>query len=338
MALRFRWHPLILERLLLLRTERARMYTFESKVLVVLPAWRLCATTRAGVVERKRRGESADEPSRMNSRNAMPDIHVVHTRIGVVVDLRRNMLAYVEPVWERADLRISSWTSPRSRSRHTVEQERPLLRSVSKDMEREYSLMRRGGPDWLLWSMVEIISDELVLVVLAYREIVNALQDRLHAEGDRFDRENVKLILAASADMDNLLKEAKPLKRVLQSLADYKDWPSEELGRYFDDIRIDVSDALESMELVIDVCNSLKGEVQTYKDGHMNDILYVLTIVTTIFVPGQFLTGLYGMNFVVGYCVFRKICRRVFRASLTGALLLQDDDGAPTIPELRWKQ
>ena len=29
----------------------------------------------------------------------------------------------------------------------------------------------------------------------------------------------------------------------------------------------------------------------------MNDILYVLTLVTTLIVPGQFFTGYYGMNF-----------------------------------------
>jgi Mg2+ and Co2+ transporter CorA len=30
----------------------------------------------------------------------------------------------------------------------------------------------------------------------------------------------------------------------------------------------------------------------------MNDVLYLLTLVTTLFVPAQFFTGYFGMNFV----------------------------------------
>jgi Mg2+ and Co2+ transporter CorA len=36
---------------------------------------------------------------------------------------------------------------------------------------------------------------------------------------------------------------------------------------------------------------------RTVQDDRMNRTLYILTLVTTIFIPAQFLTGLYGMNF-----------------------------------------
>lgn len=43
--------------------------------------------------------------------------------------------------------------------------------------------------------------------------------------------------------------------------------------------------------------------VPTYADmttqsEQMNRVLYILTLVTTVVIPGQFMTGLYGMNFV----------------------------------------
>ena len=51
---------------------------------------------------------------------------------------------------------------------------------------------------------------------------------------------------------------------------------------------------------------------RAFQDERMNTILYVLTIVTTAIVPGQFLTGLYGMNFVT-------------------------EEGKPAMPELLWR-
>eukprot|EP00043_Microstomoeca_roanoka_P011945 m.112970 g.112970 ORF g.112970 m.112970 type:complete len:85 (-) comp15344_c1_seq9:833-1087(-) len=37
--------------------------------------------------------------------------------------------------------------------------------------------------------------------------------------------------------------------------------------------------------------------VQSFQDEKMNSFLLLLTIVTTVFIPAQFLTGLWGMNF-----------------------------------------
>merc|ERR1712151_175918 len=48
------------------------------------------------------------------------------------------------------------------------------------------------------------------------------------------------------------------------------------------------------------------------RDKSMNDTLFVLSLISAIFLPAQFVTGLYGMNF-------------------------QDKDGTPTMPELLWE-
>merc|ERR1712098_737172 len=43
----------------------------------------------------------------------------------------------------------------------------------------------------------------------------------------------------------------------------------------------------------------------------MNELLFTLSVISAIFLPAQFITGLYGMNFVL-------------------------DDGSPNMPELTW--
>jgi Mg2+ and Co2+ transporter CorA len=63
---------------------------------------------------------------------------------------------------------------------------------------------------------------------------------------------------------------------------------------------------------MISTVRSLKEYYRAIQEDRMNKTLYVLTLVTSVFVPAQFLTGLYGMNFKVmpelnwayGYYVF----------------------------------
>lgn len=69
---------------------------------------------------------------------------------------------------------------------------------------------------------------------------------------------------------------------------------------------------LEDIEGLGDKITALREEYNTILDRRMNDILYVLTMVTTVIVPMQTLTGVYGMNFV-------------------------DENNNPAMPELTWK-
>ena len=69
---------------------------------------------------------------------------------------------------------------------------------------------------------------------------------------------------------------------------------------------------IENLKSMADLCESYSQEYSGYGDKRMNDILFVLTIVTTLFVPAQFFTGVFGMNFV-------------------------KPDGSPNMPLLNWK-
>lgn len=42
-----------------------------------------------------------------------------------------------------------------------------------------------------------------------------------------------------------------------------------------------------------------QGLYKTLAEDKMNKVLYILTLVTAVFIPAQFMTGLYGMNFPV---------------------------------------
>ena len=71
----------------------------------------------------------------------------------------------------------------------------------------------------------------------------------------------------------------------------------EENSTYFSDLLDYCKGVLEEIE----VCKSiLEGQTNTYfamQGQRMNEIMKVLTIVSTIFIPLTFMAGIYGMNF-----------------------------------------
>lgn len=70
---------------------------------------------------------------------------------------------------------------------------------------------------------------------------------------------------------------------------------------YLEDVLDHVVRGLEEIGGCIEMCDSTKEEFKSLRDQRTNDVLYTLTIVTTLFVPLQFLTGLYG-------CVRVHVC------------------------------
>ncbi len=52
--------------------------------------------------------------------------------------------------------------------------------------------------------------------------------------------------------------------------------------------------------LLVPCCNTdQRSRLLLLQNDQMNRVLYALTLVTTTFIPAQFLTGVYGMNFDV---------------------------------------
>jgi Mg2+ and Co2+ transporter CorA len=63
----------------------------------------------------------------------------------------------------------------------------------------------------------------------------------------------------------------------------------------------DIKDHIELMNAQVTYlhswCITLNDQFQNYQSHRMNEVMYLLTLITTFFVPAQFLTGVYGMNF-----------------------------------------
>lgn len=138
--------------------------------------------------------------------------------------------------------------------------------------------------------------DNLVPISKIYEAQLQRMGTKLFELQHRLSRREVKEMIVMRRDLEWLQHELRPFARVIRHLIDDKNIGIE-VTHYLEDVEDHLLRTVEELSSFASECVSLKDEYNAYLDRRMNDILYVLTIVTTLVVPAQFFTGYYGMNF-----------------------------------------
>ncbi len=160
---------------------------------------------------------------------------------------------------------------------------------------RKEGRIRKFGPDYLAYALIDDIVDNYFLVMEKLEERVEALEQELVEEASR---QSLTKINKLKKDMIFLRKAVWPLREMINSM-ERSDSPlvREETHIYLRDVydhNIQVIDTLETFRDMVSGMIDIYLSSLSYK---MNEIMKVLTLIATIFIPLTFVTGIYGMNF-----------------------------------------
>ncbi|MDX1501770.1 MAG: magnesium/cobalt transporter CorA [Thermoanaerobaculia bacterium] len=155
--------------------------------------------------------------------------------------------------------------------------------------------VRERGPDYLAYRMIDILVDSLYPVLERYGERIERIEDEL------LDRPTPELL----SEIQDLKRELLWIRRTA--------WPHRDLvtglQRLEHDLisaetRLYLADSYDHCVQLIDVTNTFRelatGLTDLYlttTSNRMNEIMKVLTIMASIFIPLTFIAGIYGMNF-----------------------------------------
>jgi magnesium transporter len=155
--------------------------------------------------------------------------------------------------------------------------------------------LRQAPAGYLAYSLLDAVIDAYFPVVEAYAERLDGLEDRVIA---RPNRRAVAEIHAAKHDLRTVRRIVWPLREAVNSLV--RD-PSPLVD---DETRVHLRDCYDHLVQIIDLvetyrelCSDLTDLYLSSLSNRMNEVMKVLTIIATIFMPLGFITGLYGMNF-----------------------------------------
>ncbi|POM59963.1 CorA Metal Ion transporter (MIT) Family [Phytophthora palmivora] len=169
-----------------------------------------------------------------------------------------------------------------------------LWPTLKQRLDTSYSKVRQSGTAFLVYSIVDVCVDELSPIAHTYGAKVTMLSRLLRHDPQNFD---VDRLAKCSKEIKGLKLLCKPLRELTAQLMESKDFEGETL-RYFRDVQDHVTVIDEICDRLLDRCRSLVDECHNARHAQQSEVSYTLTLVATVFLPAQFLTGLYGMNFV----------------------------------------
>uniref|UniRef100_A0AAV1V2U7 Magnesium and cobalt transporter CorA n=1 Tax=Peronospora matthiolae TaxID=2874970 RepID=A0AAV1V2U7_9STRA len=156
-----------------------------------------------------------------------------------------------------------------------------------------YSKLRHNNANFLVYSVLDVIVDQVTSVVDSITECLIELENQLNQQRHRFELRSLRLL---KNELFGLPRFLKPAREVLKSIIESKDFDAT-VTAYVRDVHDHVVQVLDDIEQQLQMCRQLTEDYRDAKTTQMNYVIYTLTVVTTVFLPGQFLTGVYGMNF-----------------------------------------
>uniref|UniRef100_M4BNH4 EF-hand domain-containing protein n=1 Tax=Hyaloperonospora arabidopsidis (strain Emoy2) TaxID=559515 RepID=M4BNH4_HYAAE len=168
-----------------------------------------------------------------------------------------------------------------------------LWAMLKQRLDRSYSKVRQHGTAFLVYTIVDVCVDELTPITHTFGSKLIMLERLLSMDLRYFD---VRRIACCSKQIKGLQVLCKPMSEVIIQLSEAEEFEGETL-RYLRDVLDHVATIEEDCERHLDRCRSLMEDFHNARAAQQNDVSYILALVATIFLPAQFLTGLYGMNF-----------------------------------------
>lgn len=166
---------------------------------------------------------------------------------------------------------------------------------VRERIKKSGTKMREYGTDYLSYSLIDAIVDSYFHILEKLGEEVEYLEDNIVLNPNKNDIQTIHLL---RREMILLRRAIWPLREVISSLQRNEiDFIDEKTRVYLRDVydhTIQVIDTIESYR------DMIVGMLDTYlssTSNKLNEVMKVLTIISTMFIPLTFLAGVYGMNF-----------------------------------------
>jgi len=174
--------------------------------------------------------------------------------------------------------------------------------------------IRKTGPDYLVYALIDAIVDSYFAII----EKIADKTDNLEAELiDKPDKDILKDIHSLKREMIFLRNSIWPLREVINSLI-RSDSPliDKNIVVYFRDVYDHTIQIIDTIEIYREILASMQETYISSVSNRTNEVMKILTIFSTIFIPLTFIAGVYGMNFrylpelewSFGYVLFWVIC------------------------------
>jgi magnesium transporter len=175
------------------------------------------------------------------------------------------------------------------------EKEGDIFNPVRKRIAIPKGRLRQSGTDYLTYALLDVIVDNYFLIIQDLHTIIEELDERVLQAADK----------SQMYDIQKLMRETLLLRKTIwplrMAIADLMEEDASLIDShtlpFLRDLYDHTNHVVDTIETFREMISSTMAIYQSNLSNRMNDVMKVLTIIATIFIPLTFIAGIYGMNF-----------------------------------------
>lgn len=169
------------------------------------------------------------------------------------------------------------------------------FREVRDRIDNKKGRIRNKGCDYLLYRMIMAILDNYFEVLNDISNDITNIENKINKSPENNDLVNIEKQKRKLIELKKIVTPIRDITLHIQKID--KDIIKTENVKYFHELYdncVNILNEIDDNKQILDGLSNLYYAIQGQK---MNEIMKLLTIMSTIFIPLTFIAGIYGMNF-----------------------------------------
>ncbi|MEZ4806020.1 MAG: magnesium/cobalt transporter CorA [Flavobacteriales bacterium] len=176
-------------------------------------------------------------------------------------------------------------------------QERPgdILDPVRERIRNGTGRVRRKGPDYLLYSLLDVLVDNYFSIVDTIGDRVSDLEKKVIVRPQASDLLALQRMRSLLITVNRYVLPTRELAGRLSTMQN--PLIDKNTRRYLNDLQDHTVYIAESIGMFRDMLSNLENTYHAQQNARLSQVMKLLTVISTIFIPLTFVVGVYGMNF-----------------------------------------
>jgi magnesium transporter len=155
--------------------------------------------------------------------------------------------------------------------------------------------IRNGGTDYLAYALIDTIVDNYFIILEKFSDRLETLEEELIG---KFSQMTLKEIHAMKREMVMLRKSVWPLRELVNGMERSESrLINKSTVMFIKDLYDHTVQVIDTIETLREMLSGMLDIYLSNTSNKMNEVMKVLTIMASIFIPLTFIAGIYGMNF-----------------------------------------
>lgn len=176
-----------------------------------------------------------------------------------------------------------------------LEKPSDIFETLKQRLRNKTGKTRRNGSDYLTYGILDIIVDQYYDVIEKIGERIESFEEILMVKPHKME---IQEIYSLKRELLDLRRAVWPIREIVAKLDKNEvELISEKTSLYLRDLYDHTIQIIETAEIYRDLTSGLADLYLSSTSNKLNEIIKVLTILSSIFIPLTFIAGVYGMNF-----------------------------------------